>query len=152
MLQKQRTYTLNFHLCCKCKLKKSVISNLSTGTASLEYYISGSPNSKMIRSSEWGQTHHSSADCTLSRHQNAQSLLPFGTWANINKSWASIKTGWDMMCLTHTSSSIVSPYRSFWPWWGQQTLSLHRKEKVFGLRVNMEQSSATKAVFKETRS
>lgn len=66
MLQKQRTYTINLHLCCKCKsLKKNVISHLSTGTASLEYYISGSPNSKMIRSSEWGQTHHSPADRTL---------------------------------------------------------------------------------------
>lgn len=89
-----------------------------------------------------------------SRHQNAQSLLPFGTWAKINKSWASIKTGWDMMCHTHTLKSlkfINCPSLSLlMALMGSANPLLHRKEKVFGPRVNLEQSSATKAVFRET--
>lgn len=159
MLQKQRTYTINLHLCCKCKsLKKNVISHLSTGTASLEYYISGSPNSKMIRSSEWGQTHHSPADRTLPvSHIQPPKCTELAAILHLGKDQQKLGFNKDRMghdvshTHTHTLKFINCPSLSLlMAPMGSANPLLHRKERVFGLRVNLEQSSATKAVFRET--
>ena len=108
----------------------------------------------MIRSSEWGQTHHSSADCTLPvSHIQAPKCTELAAIRHLGKYQQKLGFNKDRMGhdVSHTHKFINCPSLSIlMAPMGSANPLLHRKEKVFGPRVNLEQSSATKAVFRET--